>query len=66
LDFLRPSAAVGGNIDCGVDARDVHPKLIFSAVMAGPFDADMIGESMLMSSLIADDSARAKLGGGGV
>jgi hypothetical protein len=39
---------------------------MFSAVMGGPFDADMIGESMLMSSLIAEDSARGKLGGGGV
>ena len=66
LDFFSPSAAVGGNIDCGVEARDVHPRLMFSAVIGGPLDADMIGESMLISSLIAEDSARGKLGGGGV
>src|SRR5690242_17705573 len=28
LDFFNPSAAVGGFIDCGVDAREVQPRLM--------------------------------------
>jgi hypothetical protein len=45
FDFFKPSAAVGGYMWPGVDAREVHPML---------------------SSLKADDSARANVGGGGV
>jgi hypothetical protein len=65
FDFFRPSAAVGGNIAPGVDARETHPKLMGSGT-AVPCDDEMVGESMLMSSLIADDSARGNVGGGGV
>ena len=54
FDFLSASAAVGGCIGPGVDARDAPPLV------------PIVGESILMSSLIADDSARGKDGGGGV
>jgi hypothetical protein len=61
LDFFNASAAVGGCIGPGVDAREVQPLLLCSVPVA-----PMVGESMLMSSLIADDSARGNDGGGGV
>lgn len=50
FDFFKASAAVGGCIAPGVDALDAPPPIV--------------GESMFMSSLIADDSARGKDGGG--
>ena len=62
LDFLSASAAVGGFIGPGVDARDVQP--VFPPKSMGV--APMVGESKLMSSLIAEEPARANLGGGGV
>ena len=58
LDFFNASAAVGGCIGPGVDARDAP---LCSAPVVG-----LVGESMLMSSLIADDSPRWNDGGGGV
>lgn len=68
LDFFSPSAAVGGFMDCGVDAREVQPRLTLwsGAGISLPLFADMMGESIFMSSLIADDSARGNDGGGGV
>jgi hypothetical protein len=65
FDFLSPSTAVGGYIGPGVEAREAHPiPLCWSCGL--PWDDEMVGESMLMSSLTADDSARGKAGGGGV
>jgi hypothetical protein len=66
FDFLRPSAAVGGYIGPGVDAREVHPIPLLWSGAANPCEDEIVGESILMSSLTADDSARAKVGGGGV
>ncbi len=55
-------------MDCGVDAREVQPRLILwsGAGMPLPLFDDMIGESIVMSSLIAEDSAWQNEGGGGV
>lgn len=64
FDFFSPSAAEGGFIWPGVEARDAHP-LFCSCAMFSLKD-EMVGESMFISSLIADDSAREKDGGGGV
>jgi hypothetical protein len=69
LDFFSPSAAVGGFIDCGVEAREVQFRLTLwsGAGMPLPLFANTVGESMFMSSLIAaEDSARLNDGGGGV
>jgi hypothetical protein len=63
---LRPSTAVGGYIGPGVDAREAHPIPLCWSCAVPPCDDEMVGESMLMSSLTVDDSARGKVGGGGV
>jgi hypothetical protein len=66
FDFLSPSAAVGGNMGPGVEARDAQPIPLLWSCPLGPCEDEIVGESMLMSSLTAEDSARGKLGGGGV
>ena len=73
LDFLSPSAAVKGAIGCGVDDRDtdlgcMNPSAV-AALAAEWSEADReetLGDSMLISSLIAEDPARGNDGGGGV
>jgi hypothetical protein len=71
LDFLRPSAAEGGANGCGVDDRETQPAWLFESSLAvacidgSDVDVDDTeGESILISSLIADDPARGKEGGG--
>lgn len=68
LDFFSPSAAVKGARGCGVDDRDTDPGCTNpSAVAAFARDADREetpGESMLISSLTAEDPARGNDGGG--
>lgn len=73
LDFFNPSAAVKGARGCGVDERDIAPGCTnpSDAAVVVPEGRDVdpdetVGESMLMSSLTAEDPARGKDGGGGV
>lgn len=66
FDFLRPSAAVGGYIAPGVEARDVQPSPLPWSGTGIPCEDEIVGESILISSLTADDSARGNEGGGGV
>lgn len=73
LDFFKPSAAVKGIIGCGVDERDTNPGCANPSDITGAAaevrDVEVeetVGESMLMSSLMAEEPARGNEGGGGV
>lgn len=74
LDFFKPSAAVSGAASgCGVDARDTDPGCTkpsdIALVGADGREVEVDeteGESILISSLTAEDPARGKEGGGGV
>lgn len=60
--FLRPSAAVGGTIACGVDPRDMESSLMGSDVdiLCRYCVMEATGRSMFRSSLIADELPRAR------